>query len=141
MTLKGESSFCNQPNQEFFKFITVPTMRLIYLQLAVLFIAISFCSTSNQVAAQSINNRTISNPNVAQLEDRLRLGLRIRKDDEQAYIDRVVKLVREGKLPQKLVDTTFLWVRKKRPDTNFPLIYFRRVLKIRADALNITVPN
>jgi hypothetical protein len=74
---------------------------------------------------------------VADLESRLMNGLRARTDEEKAYVKRVVESVNKGELPVKLVDSSYFWVRKNRPDHNFPLFYFKKVLEFRAKAAGI----
>ncbi len=70
-------------------------------------------------------------------ERQLNAILKTRRDEEKTFIAAVVKKVQEGKIPAKLVNTSFDWVRKKRPDTKYPFIYFERVLRLQADRLNL----
>ena len=97
------------------------------------------------VAANSLMSRDSlagveSARGVATLEERLLNGLRARTDAEKDYIKQVVLYVQAGKLPEKLVDSTFLWVRKNKPNFNYPIFYFKRILELRAKALNLEVP-
>jgi len=78
---------------------------------------------------------------VATLKERLMSGLRARTDAEKDYVQEVVNYVQEGKLPIKLVDSTFLWVRKNKATNNYPIFYFKRILELRAKTLNLEVPN
>lgn len=72
-----------------------------------------------------------------QYERQLNAILKTRRDEEKKFVHEVVVKVREGKIPAKLVNTSFDWVRKKRPTTNYPFIYFERVLRLQADRLKI----
>ncbi len=72
---------------------------------------------------------------VADLEDRLKTGLRARRPEEKRFIERVVQLVREGNLPGKLVDSTYLWAIERQQKYPYPL--FERALRIQADRLGI----
>lgn len=72
-----------------------------------------------------------------QYEDQLQALLRTRLDEEKLFVSRVVKAVEEGRIPAKLVQTSYLWVRNKRPDSNYPFVYFERVLRLQAKALEI----
>jgi hypothetical protein len=72
---------------------------------------------------------------VADLEDRLKTGLRARRPEEKRFIERVVQLVREGNLPGKLVDSTYLWAVERQQKYPYPL--FERALRIQADRLGI----
>jgi hypothetical protein len=73
---------------------------------------------------------------VADLQEQLEDGLKARLPREFAFIDRVVALVREGRLPLDLVKGTFQWARSKRP---YPFPYFERGLRLRAAKLGITL--
>lgn len=73
--------------------------------------------------------------NAAQFEDyekKLNAILKTRRDEEKAFVKAVVEKVKTGKLPSKLIQTSFQWVRNKRPNTKYPFIYFERVLRIQA---------
>jgi hypothetical protein len=72
---------------------------------------------------------------VATLEDRLKTGLRARRPEEHRFIERVVRLVREGNLPGKLVDSTYLWAVERQQKYPYPL--FERALRIQADRLGV----
>ena len=63
------------------------------------------------------------------LQDKLEVGLRIRRPQEFAFVALVVGKVEAGTLPRQLVEETFLWARKKQP---YPYVYFERAMKIRA---------
>ena len=71
------------------------------------------------------------------LSERLKAGLQARLPQEFAYADRVASLVEQGVLPVKLVDTAFAWARKK--GGKYPFPYFRRVLEIQADLIDIEI--
>jgi hypothetical protein len=63
------------------------------------------------------------------LQDRLEAGLKARRPSEFAFIAQVVAAVDAGLLPRSLVDSTFLWARRKRPQ---PFFFFERGLRLRA---------
>ena len=70
-------------------------------------------------------------------ERQLNAILKTRLDEEKMFVAEVVDQVRLGKIPSKLVNTSFDWVLKKRPNTNYPFVYFERVLRLQADRLGI----
>lgn len=70
-------------------------------------------------------------------ERQLNAILLTRRDEEKQFIKQVVDQVRAGKIPSKLVSTSFDWVRKKRPGTKYPFIYFEKVLRLQAQQLGI----
>ena len=69
------------------------------------------------------------------LEDRLKTGLRARRPEEFAFIEDVARLVRIGRLPEKTVDSTYLWALKRQQKYPYPL--FERAMRIQADRLGI----
>jgi hypothetical protein len=76
------------------------------------------------------------------LRDQLRVGLKARTKADLEFIDLVVQRVNEGKLPRKLVDSTFLWARYRariRPTTHplRPIVYFQPALVLRAKAIGV----
>ena len=76
------------------------------------------------------------------LRDQLRVGLRALSASDFAFIDKVVMLVNQGKLPRRLVDGTFLWARKRVERytgrwTPRPMIYFRPALILRARRIGV----
>jgi hypothetical protein len=73
---------------------------------------------------------------VPTLKDQLKTGLLARTPDENAFVDEVVQMVDDGDLPLSLVNSTFLWARRKQP---YPMQYFIQALKARAKAQGITL--
>ena len=72
---------------------------------------------------------------VISLEDQLKTGLKARRPEETEFIEEVARLVNTGKLPRKLVDSTFMWALRRR--TNYPFPAFERALRLQADQLNV----
>ena len=66
---------------------------------------------------------------VPTLKEQLKFGLQARTPAEQKFIDKVVQMVDDGELSRKLVDSTFLWARRKQP---YPMPYFQKALTVRA---------
>lgn len=69
------------------------------------------------------------------LADRLKTGLRARRPEETDFVENVARLVDTGRLPRKLVDSTYIWAIRRRPD--YPLPAFERALHLQADRLGI----
>ena len=65
-------------------------------------------------------------------ERQLNALLKTRRDEEKAFVRGIVLSVRAGKLPAKLVQSTYGWVRNKRPDTKYPFVFFERVIRLLA---------
>jgi hypothetical protein len=70
------------------------------------------------------------------LKEQLEFGLLARTPEERAFVNDVVAKVKDGTLPQSLVQSTFLWARNKRP---YPMPYFQQALKLRAKAAGIRI--
>ena len=68
------------------------------------------------------------------LKQQLKFGLLARTPSENAFIDEVVEKVDQGDLPRSLVNSTFLWARRKQP---YPMPYFEQALKARAKQAGI----
>ncbi len=66
----------------------------------------------------------------------IRVALRTATEEESGFIDGVVELARKGDLPPDLVESTFLWARKK-PKHKFQ--YFKWALISRAAAIGIDI--
>ncbi len=77
------------------------------------------------------------------LEERLLVGLRVKTNSDRKFIARVVELVERGRLPIKLVDSTYFWARSRaerhRRLANNPMVYFRPALLARAARLGIRI--
>jgi hypothetical protein len=77
---------------------------------------------------------TPSNPS---LKDVLAKGLLARRPEEFAFVDRVVKMVDHRQLSREMVETTFLWARKK--SNSHPFVYFEHGLKLRAQQAGVNL--
>lgn len=78
----------------------------------------------------------------ATLRERLIYGLLAKIPSEIEYIDRVVKKVHEGELPERLVNQTFFWARERAaPSQNGspqrPIIYFQPAMTARAKRIGV----
>ena len=78
------------------------------------------------------------------LTAQLQLGLKATTKADFAFIDKVVALVDQGKLPRRLVDSTFLWARQRAkkhrgPRRLRPMVYFVPGLTFRARALGVAL--
>ncbi|MBN2475036.1 MAG: carboxypeptidase regulatory-like domain-containing protein [Pirellulales bacterium] len=68
----------------------------------------------------------------------IRAGLRTANRDEATYIDYVVTLRDQGRLPAQLVDSTFQWARRKPVHKKFQ--FFKNGLIVQAARIGITLP-
>lgn len=72
------------------------------------------------------------------LKTQLEKGLKARRPVEFDYIDQIIKLVDEEKLPRSLVVSTYLWAQRK---PTRQLQYFQFALQMRAKGLDVELPN
>lgn len=72
---------------------------------------------------------------VASLADRLKTGLRVKAPPDVAFVELVAQRVREGRLPEKLVDSTYLWAVSR--GRKYPFPAFQHVIRLQAEKLNV----
>ena len=89
-----------------------------------------------RVARAQVTSNANSTAVQLDLKTTLEKGLRCRRPEEFAFVEREVQLVDDGTLPEVLVRTTFGYARKKRP---YPFPYFERILKLRAEQIGVTL--
>lgn len=92
--------------------------------------------------AQQATNPATNQGRRISLQDQLTSGLYAVTKSDRVFIDKVVLLVEEGKLPKRLVDSTFLWARARaalRNPTRWmrPMVYFRPALVARAHRIGV----
>ena len=102
--------------------------------MALLFSTTTFLQTG---AADDFMPETYTEAQFSEYERQLNAMLKTRTDEEKKFISDVVTQVRLGRIPSKLVSTSYQWGRKNRPTTNYPFIYFEKVLRIQAKAIKL----
>lgn len=76
----------------------------------------------------------------ADYEARLKALLKVRRLEEDRFVSDVMLLVRSGGIPVPMLESSFLWVRNNRPETDYPFVYFERVLRKQGELAEITIP-
>ena len=76
------------------------------------------------------------------LRQQLTVGLKVFTKADKAFIEKVILAVEQGKLPRKLVDSTFLWARGRAGRRSYtrrlrPMVFFQPGLTLRAKRLGI----
>jgi hypothetical protein len=108
--------------------------------IALICAAVLWLAACDRAAAQDnggLNPGPVEKPS---LKDVLEKGLKARRPVEFEFIGTVVQLVDDQQLPQTMVQSTFLWARKKR--VKYPFQYFEFALRQRAkDELGIELPD
>jgi len=72
---------------------------------------------------------------VIDLADRLKSGLRVQTPQDVAFCDAVAQRVREGALPERIVDATFVWAVQRGKKYPFPA--FQHVIRLKAERLGV----
>jgi hypothetical protein len=73
-------------------------------------------------------------------EAKIQAIVKTRLNEEKAFVSSVMEKVRAGEIPEKMVETSYKWVLNKHPDSNYPFVYFERVLRIQGDKAGIEIP-
>ncbi|MCA9236338.1 MAG: hypothetical protein KDA44_12770 [Planctomycetales bacterium] len=112
--------------------------------VAALIVAARLQALQAPVTPHTIGSADNRSGRQVKLYDQLRVGLKARTKADLEFIDLVVLRVDQGKLPRKLVDSTFLWARnryKTKPGSHRlrPIVYFQPALTLRAKQLGISL--
>lgn len=102
-------------------------------------------SASNALSSNVGQSATVADDEATRLrfldyEIRLNAILKTRRDEEKKFIHDILAMVREGRLPEPLVEQSYKWVLNKRSHTDYPFVYFERVLRIRSEQAEIEIP-
>ena len=113
-----------------------------YRSIIMIFLAMLGGTVACQWSVQSVDavQQPVGGGREADLRERMSTVLRVRTDEEKAYVETVVTQVTSGAIPQELVDSTLLWVRSNRGNSPYPFFYFVRVLKIRGKQSGVAIP-
>lgn len=71
------------------------------------------------------------------LVDRLKSGLRVKAPRDVRFVETVAQRVREGRLPAKVVDSTYLWAVSRGKKHPFPA--FEHVIRLQAEKLDVSL--
>ena len=80
---------------------------------------------------------SFTNAQFIEYERKLNALLKTRANEEKKFVNQIVMQVKLGKIPSRLVSTSYQWGRTKRPNTNYPFIYFEKVIRIQAKAMKL----
>lgn len=114
--------------------------------------AVACVAVAGGVALSATNNGIVVKPGDAPnrqgrqitLRDQLRTGLKAFTPDDLAFIDVIVAKVDQGVLPRTMVDSTFLWARRRVTAygshyAKRPMVYFKPALVARAKAIGVAL--
>lgn len=115
--------------------------------LLALLVVIALLSESGNLKAQELSTTAAEATSEDEVELRFRdyeakiqAILKTRLNEEKAFVTSVMEKVRAGEIPEKMVETSYKWVLNKHPDTNYPFVYFERILRIQGDKAGIEIP-
>jgi len=115
--------------------------------LLALLVVTALLSESGNLRAQELSTTSAEATSQDEVELRFRdyeakiqAILKTRLNEEKAFVTSVMEKVRAGEIPEKMVETSYKWVLNKHPDTNYPFVYFERVLRIQGDKAGIEIP-
>ena len=91
--------------------------------------ATPFQVQGNDAAIDQSGNQ-FSSARLQEYERQLNAVLKTRRTEERQFVSLLVDRIGTGEISTEVVQTSFKWVRKKRPKTPFPFLYFERVLRI-----------
>jgi hypothetical protein len=72
---------------------------------------------------------------VASMEDRLKNGLRVKAPRDVKFVETVAERVREGRMPAKVVDSTYFWAVSRGKKYPFPA--FEHSIRMQAAKLGV----
>ena len=120
-------------------------------QLLTVVFALCFClvgrpnpihaQVKSELPQESESIQRIVKDLLSKYEDQLNATLKTRFEAEKNYVEQVVELIRQNRLPKKLVDSAWIWVRQNRPYTRYPFVYFERILRLQAEKLELEIPD
>lgn len=103
------------------------------MRAAITILAVMLCCAGVLPSMRAAD--TPAQTGVSPLADRLKTGLRVQLPSDEAFCDRVATLVTTGKLPQKLVDATYIWSLQR--GRKYPFPAFEQALRMKAARLGI----
>ena len=120
-----------------------PQRNSIGLARRALLLAIAAWSLSLSPLPATAQEETSDDPVELRFQDyeaKIQALLKTRLPEEKAFVSAVMTKVRAGEIPEKMVESSFKWVLNKHPDTNYPFVYFERVLRIQGEKAEIEIP-
>ncbi len=104
--------------------------------LATLVVLLTMVGSSPVDAPASAADAT-PRPGVADLAERLKVGLRVQAPDDVAFCDAVARSVAAGRLPRQVVDATYTWSLAR--GRKYPFPAFEHVIRIKAARLGVSL--
>lgn len=80
--------------------------------------------------------RFLENAQQEELRSLLEVGLKPASAQQAAFLDKIVELVGEGRLPLEMVEGTFIWARRQ---SGWAYPYFEQALRLRARRAGIKI--
>ena len=103
--------------------------------MCVLIIGAGFALHGNSVLAQGFDELGLE-----AYEKQVNAILKTRLPAEKRFVAELVAEIGKKEIPKSLVDTSFKWVLNRRPNTNYPFVYFERVIRLQSKKLGYKIP-
>jgi len=117
-------------------------IRILPIRILIVLLLIVLVTRGSTSVAQQPNNIGPAQGRQITLRRQLTTGLRAFTKADFVFIEKVVKAVELGRLPRKLVDSTFLWSRSRAARKSYsrrlrPMVYFQPGLTLRAKRIGV----
>ncbi|MCH2182920.1 MAG: hypothetical protein MK108_13025 [Mariniblastus sp.] len=92
------------------------------------------------VCSQPANAQSFDDLDLIAYEKQVNAILKTRLPAEKRFVNELMTEIAEKEIPRSLVDTSFKWVLNRRPNTNYPFVYFERVIRLQGKRLGYKIP-
>ncbi|MCH2180049.1 MAG: hypothetical protein MK106_14725 [Mariniblastus sp.] len=103
--------------------------------MCVLIIGVGF-----SIQCSSVDGQGFDEIGLEAYEKQVNAILKTRLQAEKRFVAELIAEIGKKEIPKSLVDTSFKWVLNRRPNTNYPFVYFERVIRLQAKKLNYKIP-
>ena len=90
--------------------------------------------------SSSSNAQSFDDLDLVAYEKQVNAILKTRLPAEKRFVTQLMTVIGKKEIPRSLVDTSFKWVLNRRPNTNYPFVYFERVIRLQGKRLGYKIP-
>lgn len=91
--------------------------------------------------SSSSNAQSFDDLDLVAYEKQVNAILKTRLPAEKRFVTQLMTEIGKKEIPRSLVDTSFKWVLNRRPNTNYPFVYFERVIRLQGKRLGYKIPS
>ena len=92
------------------------------------------------VVCQDTSAQSFDDLDLVAYEKQVNAILKTRLPAEKRFVTELMAEIAKKEIPRSLVDTSFKWVLNRRPNTNYPFVYFERVIRLQGKRLGYKIP-